>query len=74
MRTLRITYWDNTSSFNDLLEKGKFVSNYHKNLQTSATEMYKKFNNMCQLHIVHSVYNVTETLSYSQPIILSNKI
>ena len=40
-RALRITYVDNVSSFQELLEKDNSVSIHHKNIQVLATEMFK---------------------------------
>ena len=40
-RALRITYQDNTSTFQELLNKDNFVSMHHRNLQVLATEMFK---------------------------------
>ena len=40
-RALRITYQDNTSTFQELLNKGKSISKYHRNVQGLATEMFK---------------------------------
>ena len=45
-RALRITYVDETSTFQQLLEKNNSVSIHHKNLQTLATEMFKISNNL----------------------------
>ena len=43
--TLRITFGDKTSSFNELLEKDNRGSINHKNLQAQAKEMHKIFHN-----------------------------
>ena len=40
-RALRITYQDNTSAFQELLNKDNSLSIHHRNLQVLATEMYK---------------------------------
>ena len=40
-RTLRITYQDNTSTFQELLNKDNSVSIHYRNLQVLATEMFK---------------------------------
>ena len=45
-RALRITYGEETSSFNELLGNGNSVSIHHENMQALATEMYKISNNM----------------------------
>ena len=38
---LRITYKDNSSTFQELLEKENFVSIHHRNVQKLAIEIYK---------------------------------
>ena len=40
-RALRITYQDNTSTFQELLNKDNSVSIHHRNLQVLAMEMFK---------------------------------
>ena len=40
-RALKITYQDNTSTFQELLNKDNSVSIHHRNLQVLATEMFK---------------------------------
>ena len=40
-RALRIPYQDNTSTFQELLNKDNFVSIHQRNLQFLATEMFK---------------------------------
>ena len=40
-RALRITCQDNTSTFQELLNKDNSVSIHHRNLQVFATEMFK---------------------------------
>ena len=40
-RALRITYQDNTPTFQELSNKDKSVSIHHGNLQVLATEMFK---------------------------------
>ena len=42
-RALRMVYRDETSSFNELLEKDGAVTIHHRNLQFLAIEMYKVF-------------------------------
>ena len=45
-RTLRITYNDRTSTFEELLNKDNSVSIHHRNLQVLVTELYKVKSNM----------------------------
>ena len=45
-RALRIVYKDDTSSFQELLEKNNLVTIHHRNIHSLATEMYKVFNNL----------------------------
>ena len=40
-RALRITYQENTSTFQELLNKGNCVSIHHRNWQVLVTEMFK---------------------------------
>ena len=40
-RALRITYHDNTSTFQELLKKDNSVSIHHRNLQVLAMEVFK---------------------------------
>ena len=40
-RALRITYQDNVSTFEELLNKGNSVSIHHRNLHVLGTEMFK---------------------------------
>ena len=40
-RALRVTYQDNASTFQELLNKDNSVSIHHRNLQVLATEMFK---------------------------------
>ena len=39
-KALRITYQDNTSTFQELLNKDNSVSIHHRNLQVLASEMF----------------------------------
>ena len=45
-RSLRITYSDRSSSFENLLEKDISVSIHHTNIQALATEMFEVKNNI----------------------------
>ena len=69
-RALRITNGDNTSSFNELLEKDNSVSIHHKNLQDLTMEMYKISNNMSPaiLNVIFAPraapYNLRDPVSF----------
>ena len=43
-RSLRIAYSDQSSTFEELLERDKTFSIYHKNIQSLAIEIYKFVN------------------------------
>ena len=43
-RCLSIIYSNNTSSFNEFLERGNLVSVDYRNIQVLATELYKAVN------------------------------
>ena len=45
-RSLRITYQDNTSIFQELLNKDNSVSIHHRSLQVLATEMFKIYRDL----------------------------
>ena len=45
-RTLRTTYGDRSSSFENMLKKDNSVSIHHRNIQALATEMSKVKNNI----------------------------
>ena len=45
-RALRIVYADNTSSFEQLLNKSESVSIHHRNIQFLAIEICKALNNL----------------------------
>ena len=61
-RTLRITYQDNTSAFQELLNKDKSFSIHHRNLQFLATEMFKIHRGLSQ-EILRETF-VPKTSSY----------
>ena len=46
LRSLRIVYNDDTSSFDELLRKDNSVSIHRRNIQALAIEMYKAKNNL----------------------------
>ena len=54
-RSLRITYKDRTSTFEELLRKDNSVTIHHRNLKVLATELYKVENDM-DPEIVNEVF------------------
>ena len=61
-RTLRITYNDRTSTFEELLNKDNSVSIHHRNLQVLVTELYKIKSNMAP-EILNEIFQ-NRTSSY----------
>ena len=62
-RTLRITYQDYTSTFQELLNKDNFVLIHHRNFQVLATEMFK-FHRALSPEILRETF-VSKTSSYN---------
>ena len=62
-RALRITYQDNTSAFQELLNKDNSISKYHRNVQVLATEMFKIHQDLSP-KILKETF-VSETSSYN---------
>ena len=58
-RSLRIVYNDNTSSFEDLLERDNSVLIHHRNLQVLATEMFKIKNGLSN-PLLDEIFTVSE--------------
>ena len=46
-RSLRTVYNDTSSKFQELLQRNKCVSIYHKNIQTLTKEVFEVVNNIC---------------------------
>ena len=66
-RSLRIVYSDQSSTFEELLERdisGKTFSIHHKNIQSLAIEIYKFVNGLSP-EIMSSVFNLKENKRYS---------
>ena len=63
-RSLRIAYSDQSSTFEELLERDKTFSIYHKNIQSLAIEIYKFVNGLSP-EIMNSVFNLKENNRYS---------
>ena len=55
-RALRVIYQDNTSTFQEPLNKDKYVSIHHRNLQVLAMEMFKTHQGM-----THSICHGNES-------------
>ena len=63
-RSLRIVYSDQSSTFEELLERDKTFSIHHKNVQSLAIEIYKFVNDLSP-EIMNSVFNLKENNRYS---------
>ena len=63
-RSLRILYSDQSSTFEELLERDKTFSIHHKNIQSLAIEIYKFVNGLSP-EIMNSVFNLKENNRYS---------
>ena len=63
-RSLRILYSDQSSTFEELLERDKTFSIHHKNIQSIAFGIYKFVNGLSQ-EIMNSVFNLKENSRYS---------
>ena len=59
-RSLRIVYRDETSSFEQLLEKSNSVTIHQKNLQVLATEIYNAINNLSS-SLMSVLFNIKES-------------
>ena len=64
-RALRITYQDNTSMFQELINKDNSISIHHRNLQVLATEMFKIHRGLSP-EILRETF-VSKTSSYNLP-------
>ena len=62
-RALRITYQNHLSTFQELSNKGNYVSIHHKNLQVLAIEMFKIHRNL-SLNILKEIF-VPKISSYN---------
>ena len=63
-RSHRIVYSDQSSTFEELLERDKTFSIHHKNIQSLAIEIYKFVNGLSP-EIMNSVFNLKENNRYS---------
>ena len=63
-RSLRLTYDDYESSFQDLLVKDKSVCIHHRNLQVLATLLYKVINNSTP-EIVKEIFHIRPEPRYN---------
>ena len=63
-RSLRIVYSDQSSTFEELLERDKTFSIHHKNIQSLAIEIYKFVNGLSP-ETMNSVFHLTENNRYS---------
>ena len=58
-RSFRIVYSDQSSTFEELLEKYETFSIYHKNIQSLAIEIYKFVNGLSP-EIMNSLFHLKE--------------
>ena len=63
-RSLRIVYSDQSSTFEELLERDKTFSIHHKNIKSLAIEIYKFVNGLSP-EIMNSVFHLKENNRYS---------
>ena len=56
---LTFVYSDKTSTFQELLDKDKSVSVYHKNIQVLAREIYKTVNGLAPT-IMNSIFEIKD--------------
>ena len=56
---LTFVYPDKTSTFQELLDKDKSVSVYHKNIQVLAREIYKTVNGLAPT-IMNSIFEIKD--------------
>ena len=56
---LTFMYSDKTSTFQELLDKDKSVSVYHKNIQVLAREIYKTVNGLAPT-IMNSIFEIKD--------------
>ena len=64
-RSHRIVYSDQSSMFEELLERDKTFSIHHKNIQSVAIEIYKFVNGLSP-EIMNSAFNLKENNGYSR--------
>ena len=67
-RSLKLEYFDKTSTFQELLGKDKSISVHHKNIQVLATEICKTVNGLART-IMNTIFEIKD-IEYN----LSNKI
>ena len=58
-RSLRLVYSDKTSTFQELLDKDKYVSVHHKNIQALATKIYKTVNGLA-VRIMNNIFEIKD--------------
>ena len=56
---LTFVYSDKTSTFQEILDKDKSVSVYHKNIQVLAREIYKTVNGLAPT-IMNSIFEIKD--------------
>ena len=73
-RSLRITYNNYTSTFQELLKMDKSITFHQRNIHTIASEMYKVKHNLCPSYVSDLfVYN-DKTNKFTLPVVRSEKM
>ena len=71
-RALRITYQDNTSMFQELINKDNSISIHHRNLQVLATEMFKIHRGFSPEILRETFVSKTSSYNLTKTILLKN--
>ena len=71
-RALRITYQDNMSTFQELLNKDNSLSIHHRNLQVLATEMFKIHRGLSPKFLRETLSPKQARIIFTETILLKN--